>query len=119
MLGATVHECTTQLDGGRIFATVRASLQADDDMFGAFFRCLVAGTDLYCRVIEDLIAGRLEGTPQDLNLGFEYRAVMHGVRADLKVRRQVKNGLIRRYVLSTDQRLAQITVGVQTGRHQG
>jgi methionyl-tRNA formyltransferase len=100
MLGATVHKCTAQLDGGHIFATGGACLQADDDLYSVFARCLVVGTDLYIKVIKDLIAGKLEGSPQDLGLGREYRAVMRNVRADLKVRRQIRGGLIRRYVLT-------------------
>jgi methionyl-tRNA formyltransferase len=100
MLGATIHECTMQLDGGRIFATGHAVLQAEDDLYSAFARCLIVGADLYVKVVNDLIAGRLEGHPQDLSVGREYKAVMRNVRADLKVRRQIKNGLIRRYVLT-------------------
>lgn len=104
MLGATVHECTAHIDGGRIFATAHASLQSEDDVFCAFFRCVAQGADLYVNVVQDLIAGRLGGgTPQNLNLGREYRAVMRGIKADLKVRLQVNRGLIRRYVLADAQ----------------
>jgi len=104
MLGATVHECTGQIDGGRIFATGHASPQAHDDLFSVYFRCVAQGAKLYLNVVQDLIAGRLgEGTPQNLNVGREYRAVMRGIKADLKVRLQVKGGLIRRYVLANPQ----------------
>jgi methionyl-tRNA formyltransferase len=98
MLGATVHKCTSQLDGGHIFATGHACLHADDDLYSIFARCLIVGADLYVKVVKDLIAGRLEGKPQDLSLGREYKAVMRNVRADLRVRRQIRNGLVRHYV---------------------
>jgi methionyl-tRNA formyltransferase len=104
MLGATVHECTAQIDGGRIFATGQASLQPHDDMFAVFYRCVTKGAELYVNVVQDLIAGRLDGgTPQNLQVGREYKAVMRGIKADLKVRLQVKRGLIRRYLLSNPQ----------------
>jgi methionyl-tRNA formyltransferase len=109
MLGATVHECTLQLDGGRIFGTARASLQADDDLYSIFARCLLAGADLYVRAVKDLLAGRLEGIPQDLNIGREYKAVMRDVKADLKVRRQLKAGIVRRHVLAMCSSSAKLT----------
>lgn len=100
MLGSTIHECTMQLDGGRIFATGQAVLQADDDLYSAFARCLMVGADLYVNVVQSVIAGRLQGSAQDLSVGREYKAVMRNVRADLKVRYQIKRGLIRRYVVA-------------------
>jgi methionyl-tRNA formyltransferase len=100
MLGATIHECTMQLDGGRIFAIGQASLQEDDDLYSVVARCLIIGADLYVKAAKDLIAGRLEGSLQDLSVGREYKVVMRNMRADMKVRREIKKGLIRRYVVS-------------------
>lgn len=102
MLGATIHKCTMQVDGGAIFATGHACLQAHDDLYSVFARCLMIGTDLYVDVVKGLIDGRLEACPQNLSIGREYKVVMRNVRADLKVRRQIKNGLVRRYVLAKD-----------------
>jgi methionyl-tRNA formyltransferase len=116
MLGSTVHECTMQLDGGRIFATGHAVLQADDDLYSVFARCLIIGVDLYIKVVNSLIAGRLEGSPQDLSVGREYKAVMRNVRVDLKVRRQIKNGLIRRYVLTQANHQKDAMLDVTTSR---
>jgi hypothetical protein len=36
MVGATVHECTKDIDGGKIFGTARAQLHPDDDVFFCF-----------------------------------------------------------------------------------
>jgi methionyl-tRNA formyltransferase len=99
MLGATIHKCTMQLDGGFIFATGRARLHEDDDLDSVFARCVMVGADLYVKVVKDVLAGKLEGNPQDLSIGREYKGVMWNVRADLKIRRQIRNGLVRRYVL--------------------
>lgn len=100
MVGATVHECTKDIDGGRIFGTTRAQLFPDDDVFSVFARSVMAGADLYLRMVRELVAGRLIGVEQNLSLGKEYRALMRDVRAERKVRRAIKEGIIRRYVES-------------------
>lgn len=97
-LGATVHECTADVDGGRIFRTGRARLQADDGVFGAFARCVEVGTELYVDTVRDLVAGTLHGQAQDLTLGREYRAAEKGWYEERRVRREVRRGLIRRHV---------------------
>jgi methionyl-tRNA formyltransferase len=100
MVGATVHQCTKEIDGGKIFGTVRARLSRDDDVFSVFARAVMAGAGLYVEVVRKLIAGTLTGANQDLSLGKEYRALMRDVGAERKVRRSIKDGLIRRYVES-------------------
>lgn len=102
MLGATVHECTMELDGGKIFGTTGVHLSAQDGLFEIFARCLKAGTMLYVEKVQELISHGLEGTAQDFSLGKEYRAYMRGVRADWKVRREIKKGLVRDYVAKTE-----------------
>jgi len=101
MLGATVHECTQQIDGGSIFATGKPTLEADDRMHAVYGRCVVVAADLYIRVVRGLLQGGSERWTQNLSVGREYKANMHGLRAELRVRRLVKRGLIRRYVQST------------------
>ena len=101
MVGATVHECTKDIDGGKIFGTVRAQLLADDDVFSVFARSVMAGANLYVKIVRELIAGRLRGANQDLSMGTEYRASMRDVRAERKVRRSIQKGIIRRYLLES------------------
>jgi methionyl-tRNA formyltransferase len=98
MLGATVHECTKELDGGRIFGTTRTQLHKDDNLFAVFARCVMAGADLYANRVRELTERTLKGTAQELSVGVEYKAVMRGVRAECRARRSVKAGLIRRFV---------------------
>jgi len=98
MLGATVHECTRKVDGGKIFATGHARLEADDCQFSAFARCVLVAADLYVLVVKQIMAGEAVGTPQDLSVGTEYKAADHGLRAELRVRHLIRSGLIRRYV---------------------
>ena len=98
MLGATVHECTSKVDGGRIFGTTRITLQKDDGLFSIFARCVAAGADLYARAVQQMLASEPAGTVQDLHVGREYKAHMRGVRAEWRTRRKIRAGLVRRHV---------------------
>jgi len=100
MLGATVHECTKALDGGKIFGTTRVQLQADDNLNSIFGRCVIAGAKLYAEKVSEVIEHGAVGAPQDLSQGVEYKAHMRGVLAELRVRRSIRQGLIRRFVES-------------------
>jgi methionyl-tRNA formyltransferase len=106
MLGATVHECSRDIDGGNIYATRHASLESHDQMFSAFARSVKVGADLYVETSQKLLAGKLVGEPQDLSKGVEYRSQMRGLRAELRVRRLIRNGSIRRFCSSLGLREA-------------
>ncbi|MCL5280944.1 MAG: formyl transferase [Planctomycetes bacterium] len=94
-LGATVHQCTHDLDGGAIYKVGRLPLERDDDEFCVFARAVKLGADLYVRAVQELLDGRLQGQPQQLNRGREYRAAMKGWRQELAVRWKIRRGLIR------------------------
>ena len=98
MLGATVHECVREIDGGRIFATTGIELQPDDDLFMVFARCISAGADLYVKKVRELADHDLSGTTQDLSIGTEYKAHQKGFLAEWKVRRAIQGGLVRQFV---------------------
>src|SRR4029077_12757132 len=112
-LGATVHECVKDVDGGRIFATTGIQLHADDDLFAVFARCVDAGADLYVRKAQELLEHGLEGAPQDLSIGREYMAVMRDARAERKVRSSIRAGMIRRYVKSNQEQSDSVPVPVE------
>jgi methionyl-tRNA formyltransferase len=98
LLGATVHQCTSQIDGGMIYGIFQAQLEADDNLFSVFARCVKAGADLYVKVVRDLVNRRLHGTMQQLDKGREYKAAMRGGREEMAVRQKIRKGLIRNYV---------------------
>ena len=112
MLGATVHECVKDVDGGRIFGTTGIQLHADDDLFAVFARCVDAGASLYVQKAEELLEHGLEGAPQNLSLGVEYMAVMRDARAERKVRNSIRGGMIRRYVESKQAQADSLPVPV-------
>lgn len=98
MVGATVHEICSIIDGGPIYATARAELEPGDDIHAVFARAVTAGAEIYARVVSELSAqaGDPAGAPQDLSVGNEYRAHMRGLRAERRARRQLRDGLLDR-----------------------
>lgn len=94
-LGATVHECTSAVDGGAIFGTVRATPARDDGVGAVFARCVAAGAELYTSVLTDILQGTAEPVAQDLSTGTEFRAAMRDWRAELAVWRSLRAGLLR------------------------
>ena len=112
MLGATVHECVKDVDGGRIFGTTGIELHADDDLFAVFARCVDAGASLYVQKAEELLEHGLQGEPQDLSMGVEYMAVMRDAKAERKVRARIRAGMIRQYVESKQAQRDSVPVAV-------
>jgi len=101
-LGATVHECTSDLDGGRIFATGHAAIEPDDGLHHAFARAVVLGAGLYWSVVRDYLDGTLRGEPQDLTQGREYRSAQLTLTAELRGRLAIRRGLLRRYAMANN-----------------
>lgn len=90
MVGATVHECTSAVDGGRIFWRGRAALRRGDGLHAVFARAVAAGARGYVETAGAALAGRLEGEAQDLSEGREYRGDMLGLWPELKARAAVR-----------------------------
>lgn len=89
-VGATVHECTSLVDGGRIFFTGRAELRRGDNLHHIFARAVRVGTEGYVRVIGEALAGHAEGAPQDLAAGREYPGALRGLASELRARARLR-----------------------------
>ena len=98
MLGATVHECTSRIDGGDIFGIERAAVGPEDGVGAVFARCVIAGAEAYARVLQDVVSGQGRPVPQDPALGREFRAAMRTGQAERRVHRLLADGLLRDYV---------------------
>jgi methionyl-tRNA formyltransferase len=85
-IGATVHECTSIIDGGTIFFSGRAPLHRRDNLHTIFARAVKIGAAGYVDVLRQFIARQVSGVPQDLTLGREYRGHMRGLRAEIRGR---------------------------------
>ena len=90
MVGATVHECTSKVDGGHIFFRQRAPLYRGDDLHAIFARAVAVGAMGYVEVISRASNGELAGERQDLTIGREFRGNMLGLRAELAARRSLR-----------------------------
>ena len=98
LVGATVHECTADVDGGSIYARAMARLQPADDQFAVFARCVELGAELYVDTVRRALTGTLTGAPQDLSIGREYRAADKRLRHDIVVRWRFARGQVRDHV---------------------
>jgi folate-dependent phosphoribosylglycinamide formyltransferase PurN len=94
-LGATVHECTAEVDGGQIYGTGRAEWQPGDGLHELFARSIVAAADLYVdTVLRYLADGAIDGERQNLADGREYRGYMRTLGPELRARWALRRGLL-------------------------
>ena len=101
MIGATIHECTSDVDGGMIYSVKNADIELNDTIFSMFPRSVLVGAELYVEVVNRLIRdGKLYGKRQNLRIGYEYKSEMKSWTKELIVRVRIKRGLIRKYVNS-------------------
>ena len=92
LLGATVHECTSEVDGGVILAQRHVQLQEGDGLHEIFARCVRTGADLYAEcAAATLRIESIVGTRQDLSMGREYRSWMRGIRPELRARLNLRS----------------------------
>jgi methionyl-tRNA formyltransferase len=98
-IGATVHRCTSHVDGGAIYKTEAAILEPDDGLGAVFGRCVLTGSKLYKAVVQDLVSMQeVKTLPQELSEGREYKSAMRGWFAEIRVMRSINRGSIRDYV---------------------
>ena len=86
LIGATVHECVAEVDGGRVFHRQQAALSKDDGLHAVFARAVIAGTQGYVDTISRALDGTLVGDLQDLSIGSEYGGHLIGIRSELAAR---------------------------------
>jgi methionyl-tRNA formyltransferase len=95
-LGATVHECTSAVDGGQIYGVVAAHWELGDGLHELFARAVAAGAELYADIVTSYVRGESPaGEAQDLESGREYRGYMRTLRPELRARWALRRGLLR------------------------
>lgn len=86
-IGATIHECTTNLDGGLIYERICISCKKGDTIHSLFARAVRSGAVAYADVIDRYINEQsIAGVPQDLTIGREYRGVDQTIWPELQAR---------------------------------
>lgn len=98
LLGATIHECTSDIDGGQIFAVQQTQIHANDGLHHLFARCVQTGGDLYLKVVADFLDKKLTGVPQDRSVGREYLGSELTLGAEWKARRLIRQGIVADYL---------------------
>lgn len=79
-----MHDCTARLDGGDIHRIAHARPEPGDDLHRIFARAVKAGAEAYAVVLGQ--GDALDGRPQDLSLGREYKGATRGLRSELIAR---------------------------------
>jgi methionyl-tRNA formyltransferase len=90
MVGATVHACTSAIDGGDIYFREQAVLYRGDDLHAILGRAVIVGAEGYVRVIGQALEKRLKGEPQDLSIGREYYGSMLVLSREIKARKNLQ-----------------------------
>jgi methionyl-tRNA formyltransferase len=86
-IGVTVHECKAAVDGGPIFACTRSPVEPGDGVHEVFARAVAEGAERYVAVVRRYLRGELDGEPQDLAAGNEYRGYQWTLLQELRARR--------------------------------
>ncbi len=81
--GVTIHRMERMIDAGAIVGQARFPIRPDDTGLSLFTRCLAVGTELFSRIVQQIIRGEpLADVPQDLMLRRLYR---HGDALDGRI----------------------------------
>ena len=95
-IGATVHDCTSDIDGGNIYSRVSVRVEEDDDPFSVFARCVKAGAITYSKVARSFVEGRVINVQkQDLSLGRMYRFRDRTFVNDLRMEFLIRSGKLK------------------------
>jgi len=86
-IGVTVHECKAAVDGGPIFSCTRSPLEPGDGVHEVFARAVAEGAERYVEVVRRYMHGELNGRPQNLEDGTEYRGYHWTLLHELRARR--------------------------------
>jgi len=89
-LGVTVHKLVADVDGGDIVYTQKVSYEPGNDEAAIFAKGVKAGTQLYLKSVEEVLAGTVTYHPQDLSIGREFRWIHRTVAAEIVVRKTLE-----------------------------
>ncbi len=95
-IGTTIHLLDEGIDSGPIVAAVRPEWGPNDDEDTLFGKCVMAGAKLYCESIRRALSGDVMGETQRLSEGREYLSIERTLRAELRVNRLIREGLLQR-----------------------
>lgn len=85
MVGATVHQCSLEVDGGDIYGRCSVNITEQDDHHIAFAKSVKVGARLYAAVAKKLLEDEaIKTIRQDTSIGKEYqfkhRTILHDIK---------------------------------------
>lgn len=105
MIGATVHKCTSEVDGGDIYGRISVRLLEGDEPFLAFARSVSAGAKLYADIAKRLIDGaRVPFIKQDYTVGKEYLFIDKTFFHDIKMEGLIFFGGLNKIIISAQNK---------------
>lgn len=104
MVGATVHKCTPEIDGGDIYGRISTRVAAKDDPFAAFAKSVESGAMLYARIANNLANGAdVPAEKQDYTLGKEYRFTDKTFLHEIKMEAWIHFGKLEKTIVNAEK----------------
>jgi hypothetical protein len=80
-----------------VFGVAAADWEPDDRLHELFACALIGGAELYVDAVQRYLRdGKIDGKPQDLSVGTEYRGYMRTLGPELRARWALRRGLLRK-----------------------
>jgi len=99
MVGATVHVCTSEIDGGSIALRASAKLDENDNVHTAFAKAVLVGSKIYSKLASKLANNEIVPLePQDFSIGKEYKFSDRTFIQELKMEFRYKSGSIAKAI---------------------
>lgn len=99
-IGCTLHWIDVGIDTGRLVAHVSPAVQPDDDELSLFWRGVQDSAAVYAELAERLATGEQFGQQQP-GRGRLYQVKQRGLRHELRVEKQLKDGMLRNLDLAS------------------
>jgi methionyl-tRNA formyltransferase len=102
LIGATIHKCTSEVDGGDIYGRQSIRLSKNDDHYISFAKSVEAGANLYSTIIKRILNGEdFCSEKQNYSLGREYRFKDKTFIQELIMEYRSLSGKLNKVIIST------------------
>lgn len=97
-IGVTIHELSSAIDGGRIYANARPEIETGDTIMSVEMKLTILGTRLVSGLLKQVDAGGVpDSTPQDLSQGNMYFVKDYTMLKAVRLNRRMRQGVIDAY----------------------
>ena len=97
-IGVTIHELSSDIDGGKIYASARPDIEAKDSIFSIEMKLTRLGAGMITELLKMIDTDMTPVCqPQTLSEGKLYRVKDYTIRKAVKVRKRITQGIIDAY----------------------